>query len=173
MLYLVFLIVASIVIIVLIAFLEKASRKIKELEHTLAEEKRKRSMPLLTLEVNTDDNYGVFLINDSYCYAKNININDLDVIVDYGFKKHITLKFAPLEMLKPNGKSKLDYRVFDDAYDTTSSDAKNILNHFPDAPIEMHLRYENIEGGAFSSIIIPENDQYVVKEVIPLQEESR
>ena len=35
MLYLVFLIVASIVIIVLIAFLEKASRKIKELETTL------------------------------------------------------------------------------------------------------------------------------------------
>jgi hypothetical protein len=166
MLYLVFLIIASIVIIVLISFLEKASRKIKELEDTLEEEKRKRSMPLLTLEVNTDSDYGIFLINDSYCYAKNINIIDLDVVVDYGFKKHITLKFDQVEMLKPNGRSKMNYRVFDGEYDTTTSDSVNILNHFPDAPIEVRLRYENIEGGAFTSTIVPdENGQYAVKEV--------
>ena len=168
MVYPMFLIIASIVIIVLLFFLERAFRKISELEHALAEEKRKRSMPFLTLDVNTENDYGVFLINDSYCYAKNIQISDLDVVVDYGFKKHILLKFDPLEMLKPNGRSKLDYRVFDGDYDTTSSDAKNILNHFPDAPIEMHLRYENIEGDPFASTIIPEKDQYAVREVTAL-----
>ncbi|MCK5012683.1 MAG: hypothetical protein KAS66_02600 [Candidatus Omnitrophica bacterium] len=173
MVYPLFLVLASIVIIVLIFFLERAFRKITELEHTLTEERRKRSMPMLTLEVNTDTDYGVFLINDSYCYAKNIQITDLDVIVDYGFKKHITLKFDPLEMLKPNGKIKMNYRVFDGDYDTTVNDAKNILNHIPDTPIEMHLRYENIEGGPFTSTIIPENDQYVVKEVTAIDEESR
>ena len=173
MLYLVFLVITSIIIIILIFVIERAFRKIKELEHTLAEEKRKRSMPLLTLEVNTDDDYGIFLINDSYCYAKNITISNLDVVVDYGFKKHITLKFESLEMLKPNGQSKINYRVFDGDYDTTVNDAKNILNHFPDAPIEMHLHYENIEGAQFTSTIIPEKDQYVVKDVTPLNEESR
>lgn len=172
MVYPIFLVIEAIVIIVCIYFLERAFRKINELEHTLAEERRKRSMPLLTMEVNTENDYGVFLINDSYCYAKNINVYDLDVVVDYGFKKHITLKFDPLEMLKPNGRIKLNYRVFDGEYDTTSTDAKNILNHFPDSPIEMRLRYENIEGGPFSATIIPEDDQYVVKEVTPLSEDG-
>ena len=173
MVYPLFLIVAGIVIIILLFFLERAFHKIAELEHTLAEEKRKRSMPLLTLEVNTDDDYGMFLINDSYCYAKNIRAGDLDVVVDYGFKKHITLKFDALEILKPNGRSRLNYRVFDGEYDTTMTDSKNILNHFPDAPIEMHLRYENIEGDPFTSTIIPENGQYVVREVTPIQKTSR
>ena len=168
MVYKVLFVIADIIIIVFIFVIMKMLRKIRELEHTLAEERRKRSMPLLTLEVNTDDDYGVFLINDSYCYAKSINISDLDVVVDYGFKKHITLKFDPLEMLKPNGRSQLNYRVFDGDYDTTSTDAKNILNHFPDAPIEMHLRYANIEGDSFTSTIIPEKDQYVVREVTAL-----
>jgi hypothetical protein len=173
MVYPLFLVLSGIVIIILLFFVERAFRKITELEHTLAEERRKRSMPMLTLEVNTEDDYGVFLINDSYCYAKNINVDDLDVTVDYGFKKHITLKFDPLEMLKPNGRVKMDYRVFDGEYDTSVTDAKNILNHIPDTPIEMHLRYENIEGGPFTSTIIPEGDQYVIKEVKAVDEESR
>ena len=166
--YMLFSIIAAVIIIVLLLFIRRALLKIRELEETLAEEQRKRSMPLLTLEVNTDDEYGVFLINDSYCYAKNITIGDLDVVVDYGFKKHITLKFDSLEMLKPNGRGQLEYRVFDGDYDTTVTDAKNILNHFPDAPIEIRLRYENLEGSPFTSTIIPEKGQYVVKEVIPV-----
>ncbi len=168
--YTILFLVKDLVIVVLIFTFIGALRKISELKQALAEEKRKRSMPLLTLEVNTTDDFGVFLINDSYCYARNININDLDVIVDYGFKKHITLKFDPLDMLKPNGRTKLNYRVFDGEYDTSSTDAKNILNHFSDAPIEMHLRYENLEGGPFSSVIVPDKDQYVVKEVVALEE---
>ncbi|MCK5083040.1 MAG: hypothetical protein KAR31_09065 [Candidatus Omnitrophica bacterium] len=173
MVYPLFLIIASIVIVILLFFLERAFHKITELEHILADERRKRSMPILTLEVNTDNDYGLFLINDSYCYAKNIQVSDLDVVVDYGFKKHITLKFDALEMLKPNGRSQLNYRVFDGDYDTTATDTKNILNHFPDAPISMNMRYENIESELFSSTIIPEKDQYIVKEVISLHEKSR
>jgi hypothetical protein len=173
MVFLILFTIAVIIIAVLVLFIMKCLQTIRDLEETLAEEKRKRSMPLLTLEVNTEDDFGAFLINDSYCYAKNITIDDLDVVVDYGFKKHITLKFEPLEMLKPNARSKLNYRVFDGAYDITSSDSTNILNHFSDAPIEMHLRYENIEGGPFKATIVPERDQYVVKEVIPEGEEDK
>ncbi len=164
--------VKDLVIVLLIFAVIGTLRKIRELKATLADERRKRSMPLLTMEVDTDNDYGVFLINESYCYARNINVSDLDVVVDYGFKKHITLKFDSLEMLKPNGRSKLNYRVFDGDYDTTSSDEKNILNHFPDAPIEMNLRYENLEGDPFKSSIVPEKDQYVVKKVTALNEEN-
>ena len=92
-------------IIALLAFtLIWAIYRIRNLKRTLAEEIRKRSMPLLGLEVNTEANKGVFLVNDSYCYARNIRLNDLDVTVDYGFKKHITLKFPPIDVLKPSAK---------------------------------------------------------------------
>ena len=148
-------------------------RKAKDLEQALEEEKRKRSMPLITMEVDTDSDMGVFLINDSYCYAKNIDIEDMDVIVDYGFKKHITLKFKPLEVLKPSARTKLSYNVLDDGYDITNTDSLNILHHFNDAPLEMRLRYENIEGGPFAATIGSEKDRYVIKKVTPLQEESR
>ncbi|MBN1869577.1 MAG: hypothetical protein JW847_03255 [Candidatus Omnitrophica bacterium] len=168
MIYPIFLIIAGAVIIYLLSLIQTANRKIKELEDALTEERRKRSMPMLTLEVNTTDNYGAFLLNDSYCYAKNIRIHDLDVVVDYGFKKHITLKFDAVSMLKPNGKAKLGFRVFDGDFDVTATDAKNILNHFPDAPIEMVLRYENIEGGEFSSTIVSEKGGYTVKETTPV-----
>jgi len=165
--------IKDIVIVVLLFAVFQSIRKVKALKQTLEEEKRKRSMPLITMEVDTDDDKGVFLINDSYCYAKNINIEDLDVVVDYGFKKHITLKFKPLEVLKPSARIKLSYNVFDDGYDTTNTDSLNILNHFTDAPIEMRLRYENIEGGPFAATIGAEKDQYVIKDVTPLKEESR
>lgn len=168
MLYLIGLVVACGVIVILLKLIESLKVKIKDLERTLAEERRKRTMPLLQLEVNTDDDYGIFLINDSYCYAKNIRVDNLNVVVDYGFKKNITLKFDVLEMLKPNGRARLKYRVFDGDYDTTSSDEKNILNHFPDAPLKMELRYENLESELFTSKITSEESRYVVQEVKPV-----
>jgi len=163
----------DIAIVLLLFAIFQLFRNVKALEKTLKDEKRKRTMPLITMEVATDGDMGVFLINDSYCYAKNINIEDMDVVVDYGFKKHITLKFKPLEVLKPSARIKLNYNVFDDGYDTTNTDSLNILNHFTDAPIEMRLRYENIEGGPFAATIGSQKDQYVIKDVTPLQEESR
>ncbi|HQP10987.1 MAG TPA: hypothetical protein PKV41_06355 [Candidatus Omnitrophota bacterium] len=163
----------DLVIVLLIFAVVGLVRKIRALQETLADERRKRSMPFLTVEVNTENDFGVFLINDSYCYARNIRMDDLDVIVDYGFKKHIRLKFDPLETLKPNGRSRLNYRVFDGEFDTTATDATNILNHFQDAPITMHLYFENLEGGPFASTIVAEKNQYIVKEVVPIKEESR
>ena len=165
--------IKDIIIVLLLFAVFQSIRKVKTLEQALEEEKRKRSMPLITMEVDTEDDKGVFLINDSYCYAKNIDIEDMDVIVDYGFKKHITLKFKPLEVLKPSARIKLSYNVFDDGYDITKTDSLNILNHFTDAPIEMRLRYENIEGGPFAATIASQKDQYVIKDVTPLQEKSR
>ena len=158
------------IITLLIFSLIAALYKIRTLKETLTREKRKRSMPLLALEVDTQKDKGVFLINDSYCYARNIHLDDLDVVVDYGFKKHITLKFSPVEILKPGDRSKLDYRVFDEKYDITSTDSLNIINHFSDAPIEIRLRYENLEGGPFAATIGPEKNNYITKEVVPLDD---
>lgn len=161
--------IKDIIIALLIFGIVWAVLKIRTLKTALGQEKRKRSMPLISLEVNTDDDLGAFLINDSYCYAKNINIDNLNVVVDYGFKKNITLKFASLDLLKPNQRSKLSYRVFDDEYDVTTTDSLNILNHFSDAPVEMRLRYENIEGEPFAATITSIKNKYVIKNVTPLQ----
>src|SRR3989338_2587025 len=144
----------DIIIVLLIFAIVMAMNKIRVLKETLAIEKRKQSMPLITMNVDTKNDIGVFLINDSYCYAKNINIEDMDVTVDYGFKKHLTLKFPPLEILKPGAQMKLNYRVFDEEYDVTATDSVNILNHFSDAPTEMRLRYQNIEGNPFTARIV-------------------
>jgi len=122
--------IKDIIIVLLVLIVIGAFFKIRSLKKTLAIEKRKRTMPLITLEVNTDDDFGAFLLNDSYCYAKSIKVEDLDVVIDYGFKKHITLKFDPVEILKPNGRIKLNHRVFDGVYDISSSDDKNIFIHF-------------------------------------------
>jgi len=159
----------DIIIVLLIFAIIAAMMKIRKLKDILEHEKRKRSMPLMAMEVNTDKDSGVFLINDSYCYAKNIDIDDLDVIVDYGFKKHITLKFPTLELLKPSARIKLDYRVFNGPNDVTDMHSLNILNHFSDAPIEMHLRYRNFEDSPFKAIIGPEKNQYITKEVTALE----
>ena len=144
MLYYSLFLLKDIVIVLLLFAVFQLFRKVKTIEATLEKEKRKQSMPLITMELNTTDDWGVFLVNDSYCYAKNINIENLDVVIDYGFKKHIALKFSPLEILKPGAKTKLNYRVFDGEYEITVTDSLNILNHFSDAPIEMLLSYENI-----------------------------
>jgi len=159
----------DIIIVLLVFAVISAMMKIRTLKDTLEMEKRKRSMPLMALDVNTTNDMGVFLVNDSYCYAKNIDIQDMDVVVDYGFKKHITLKFPSVEMLKPSARARLDYRVFDGEYDITNTDSKNILNHFSDAPIEMRLRYRNIEDSPFEAVIGPERDHYITKEVTPLE----
>lgn len=171
--YTIWFLIKDLVIVLFLFALIGALRKINALKEDLEEEKRKRSMPLLGIEVDTDNDYGVFLINESYCYARNIQINDLEVTVDYGFKKRITLKFDKLDMLKPNGRTKVNYRVFDDEYDTTTNDAQNILNHFSDTPITIKLNYENLEGGPFASTIIPDKEKnvYVIKDVTPLKEE--
>ena len=158
----------DIVIAILIFTLVKTIAKIRTLKETLVQEKRKRSMPLVALEVNTTDDLGVYLINDSYCYAKNLTIKDLNVVIDYGFKKHLTLKFEPVDVLKPGKNIKLTYRVFDGEYDITETDSLNILNHFADSPLEIHLQYSNIEDSPFLARICLEKNQYVLKEVKPL-----
>jgi hypothetical protein len=173
MAYNILFLVKDLVIVLLIFSVMGLVWKIRELQRTLEVERRKRTTPLLTLEVNTGDDFGIFLINDSYCYARNIRIDDLDVTVDYGFKKLIRLKFDTMETLKPNGRTRLYYRVFDGEFDTTATDAKNILNHFQDAPVQMRLYFENLESAPFASTIISENGKYFVKEVLSLKEESR
>jgi len=159
--------IRDVLIGVLAGLLVWAIFKIKQIKRLLAEEKRKRLFPLLMLEVDTDE-VAAYLMNDSYCYAKNVKIDDLNITVDYGFKKRLLLKFEPIDMIKPGQKMPLNYRVWDGAYDITSTDSRNLVYHFSDSNIEMHISYSNMEHAKFSTTISRDKDQYIVKEVKPL-----
>jgi len=104
-------------------------------------------------------------MDDLPSHSPGCGLDDRDVVVDYGFKKHIALKVDPIEVLKPNQRVQLHYRVFDGEYDVTTTDAKNILIHFSDAPVKIHLQYENIEGSGFKAVIGPQDNQYITQEV--------
>ncbi|HLF19048.1 MAG TPA: hypothetical protein VI749_09215 [Candidatus Omnitrophota bacterium] len=140
--------------------------KIRTLKKLLAEEKRKRTFPLLTFEVDRE-NLKAYLKNESYCYAKDVKIDDLPITVDYGFKKELILKFEPLVLLRPNGRMELEYKVFDNNFDVTAGSPGSLVLQFHDNPFKMRLHYKNLEEEHFESTIVWDINQYVVKDVNP------
>lgn len=141
--------------------------QVYRLNKRLTEEKRRRIFSLLTLEINPDQ-LGAYLYNDSYCYAKNIRIEDADVTTTFGYKKKLRLKFDTIDTLKPDQKAKLNYRVFDGQFDITSADSKNLVVYFENPDFEMHINYSNIENMPFSAIVRREKSHFVIKEAKPL-----
>jgi len=154
------------VFISLTAFLI-ASAKIRKLEEQLEEEKRKRTFPLLTFNVNRDD-LKVYLTNDSYCYARNITFDDMNITADLGFKKHLTVKFDPIDMLKPNQQVQLNYNISDGEYDLTDQSPDSVVLQFHNKDFNLHILYQNLEEDKFISTIAWQKNQYVTKEAKPL-----
>lgn len=140
--------------------------KIRALKKYLAEEKRKRLVPLLSLEIDTDD-FAADLYNDSYCHAHDIQISDLNIKVDVGFKKGLILKFDPIDFLKPNQKKSLTYKVFDGQYDVTSKESINLVIYFRQSDFQMRVSYKNMENDKFEAVIAREGAEFLTKEVTP------
>jgi len=154
-----------IIIAVLAAIVVICLSQIKKLKLLIKEERRKRLSPVLMLETEPSTT-SIYLRNDSYCYAKNIHIDDVKLTVDMGFKKHLQLKFEPDKfMLKPDEKAKLTYRVFEDQYDITSADSPNLIHYFACSNMEMRLSYNNIEDTFFTAVIVNDKKNFVLKEV--------
>ena len=96
---------------ILIVALLIARSKIKRLQALLEEEKKKRTFPLLVFSINRDE-LKAYLKNESYCYAKHVQIDDIDLTVDYGYKKTLKLRFDPILMLKPNQIQSFEFFVY-------------------------------------------------------------
>jgi len=154
----------------LAVILSNAAGKIKALRVLIEVERKKRTFPLLVFRVNKDD-LSVYLKNESYCYAKHVVIDDLNLTVEYGFKKFLLLRFAPINLLKPNQEIKLSYQVFDNDFDVTSQSPDSLVLQFHDNPFSMNLNYENLEEEKFRSTIVWDSGAYVVKEVHSVDEE--
>jgi len=153
----------------LAVFLLNASGKIKVLRALIDKERKKRTFPLLIFRVD-QENLKSYLKNESYCYAKHVIIDDLNLTVEYGFKKNLLLRFDPINLLKPNQELELSYRVFDNDFDVTPGSPDSLVLQFHDNPFTMNLRYENLEAEKFASTIVWDTDEYVVKEVHSLDE---
>lgn len=156
-------------IVTLILSSSNLKKKIRELEEKLAEEKKKRSFPLLEFDVDKNE-LEAYLFNNSYCYAKEITILDLNIVVRMGFDKKLILKFDPINLLKPNQKVKLHFRVFDREYDITTGSSKSLLLQLTNQDFEMNLAFQNMEGQRFESSIIYDKENFILKEIKPLDE---
>lgn len=82
---------ALIVIVVLLTRLSRLRRANLSLERALKYEKLRGRCPYLTLQ-RDDQQYQLRLTNDSYCYAKHIQVHDALLVVDGGFQIQIHLK---------------------------------------------------------------------------------
>ena len=154
---------------ILVAAVVKLLTEKNTLKTLLAEEKRKRTYPLLTFEVDRSK-LKAYLKNESYCYAKDVHIDDMTITADYGFKKDLHLKFDPIVLLRPGGVTELEYKVFDNGFDVTTQSPDSLVLQFKDSPsFKIHMRFKNLEEEGFESTVAWQESQYVVKEVKPLE----
>jgi hypothetical protein len=153
----------------LAVILANAGAKIRSLRKLLEEERRKRTFPMLVFRVDKTD-LKAYLKNESYCYAKQISFDDLDLTVEYGFKKKLKLRFDAIAMLKPGQEVRLTYRVFDNDFDVTPQSPDSLVLQFHDNPFTMQLGFENLENEKFRSTIVWQDGDYVVKEVHSLEQ---
>ena len=150
-------------IILLIANLMGCIIHIRRLNHALIEEKKKRLLPLLILELD-ESSPGVYLKNNSSCYAQKIIFEDFPLTLELGYKKMVVLKFETIDTLYPNEKKKLQFRIFDGEYEDYQSEKDNITNYFFISDFQLRLYYYNIENTKFTALITAENNTFHIKE---------
>ena len=156
------------ILLLLVAVLRSIAH-IMQLKNDLKIAKKAQITPFLNIEINSDE-IGLFLINNSNCYAKNIGIATVDFIANVGFKKHLKLVFEPIQSLQVSQRKKLNFKVFDNDADITNSKSKNIVNYFKGSETTIKIRYSNIENKEFISTLEIKNNSFQIKDVRPFSE---
>lgn len=138
----------------------------KKLQKKLKDEQIKRTYPILSVSINTNEP-AIYLENNSYCYAKEIKIEDTELVVDMGFKKHLLLKFKEIDLIKPHEKEKLTFSVYDGEYNITSAESNNLIHNFSTCLLALKISFNNIENVEFTETIENIKKEFVVKEIKP------
>ena len=102
--------VKDLALLLLIILLIRLVAYIFHLKKELIKAQKAQNTPFFDLEINSEE-IGLFIINSSNCFAKNIRIEAVDFVADVGFKKHLKLVFEPIESLKVSQREKLKFRV--------------------------------------------------------------
>ena len=148
---------------VLIILLILTLVKIRHLKNSLITESKKRLLPLFSLETKSDE-AGIYLKNISYCYAKDIKIEDMEIVIDFGFKKRLLLKFDPIDDLREDETVKINFKIFDGEFEDRTTPPDNLVNYFRHSDFEMKINYSNVENVTFSEIISCDKENFYIKE---------
>jgi len=157
----------EIIIVFLVLFLVLYWVKTRRLKRRLIQATRKQFIPVLLLDIDPRKP-GIFIKNEGNCYVKDITVSDIHVILDYDFKKELTLKFNKVGFIKPKERIKVDYSVFDGDVKIPSSEAEHLNVHLAKSVFEIHLICANIEGKEFKAVLIKDKEGFHIKEIVPV-----
>jgi len=153
-------------IALLLITLVSAFTKIQELKSALVEEKNKRLLPVLLLEIHTDS-AEITLFNDSQNAAKDIRIHDLILDLKYEHQKTVKIEFDPIELINPQQKAALNFKVFDNGFQMRNILPHTLIGHFLAASFEMVMDFQNMESTPFREVLVKKDHKIYIQEVTP------
>ncbi len=136
--------------------------QIRKLKKSLIREIQKRLVPELMLELDLKA-IGLFIKNESAMIAKEISIQDVDVdIEDFGFMMSFTLKFDPVDILRPNERIKLNFSAIHRGQEGSVRTPEGILPHLSSASFRIIIDFYNIENLKFHAEFIRKPNKFVL-----------
>jgi hypothetical protein len=141
--------------------------EIRKLKKIIAQEAQKRLIPQLTLELILDANTkksGFYLKNDGLFLAREIKIEDLNLILDdYGFKLNYILTFEIISSLKPQERIKLDFKTFDKKQTPLPEVTGMLIPHLINPVFRVTIYYTNIENIKFCLVFSKKREKFFVE----------
>jgi len=138
-----------------------------QLQRQISTEKKKRFVPMLTFEIDTDTP-GLYLKNTGEYPAINIKIANLPLTLEYLFQKTFILKFESIQSIGAHQRIKLKYKAFDGTIELVSIHPDNLVVYLPNASFNIHLTYSNLENITFSADVAKGEDDFVIKQITPV-----
>lgn len=124
--------------------------EIRKLKKSIEQEIHKRILPELVLEFISDkyaQDSGFYLKNESFFLARDIQIEDTELILDdFGYKVNFVLKFEGIDYIKPQEKVQLKFKVCDRNQILRPDITERIIPHLTAASFKVGIRYSNIEN---------------------------
>lgn len=125
----------------------------------LKKEKYRSRTPLLSLHAQLDPyNAGLYLQNLGDVPAKEIILNDFDVVTETNIGGAVTLKFSVIPLLAAHAQLKLEFKIFNGNFPISNISAENIIPHLAGTLIEARLAYQNLNNIRFEAMIRKEKN---------------
>lgn len=154
-------------IIITLVILVFCILEIYRLRKSIAQEIHRRLTPQLVFYIDTEA-MAIFIKNESYFLARDIKIEETNVIIeDYGFKKRITLRFQPVDSLKPQEEAHLKFKVFDKQQELPENVVTTMVAHLASISFRLKVNYSNIENFMFTAVIVKKGKKFYTKEINP------
>lgn len=156
-------------IIVTLIILGFCILEIRRLKKQILQETQRRLIPQLNLEFNFDissKDKGFYLKNESLFLARDIKIEDADVVIDdVGFTKGIILRFEGIDILKPQERVKLKFNVLDKRQDAILAEAEDIILHLCGPSFKVVVLYSNIENLKFRAAFVKTKERFYLETI--------